>query len=260
MARKDKSSKRKSRENDSAIANGVDSEAIPSKVIGDKDGVVVMEDLNEPTMGEKLVSLNLAEDGEATNHDFLDISRTKPPTVDSVYILLKQALRADDRALLIDCLRRQDEKIITNSLSLLNPSDVLTLLQSLLSIVGLRGAVLAYALPWLRSLLLLHAASIISQESSLVALNSLYQIIESRTSIFDQALQLSSSLDILYASTVDDGEENIDMVTPVIFEDNDDSDDEGSQDSMETESVLDGGEPQVYSDISDNEDTGATSD
>lgn len=31
MARKDKSSKRKSRENDSAIANGVDSEAIPSK-------------------------------------------------------------------------------------------------------------------------------------------------------------------------------------------------------------------------------------
>lgn len=38
-------------------------------VIGDKDGVVVMDDLNEPTKGEKLANLNLVEDGEATNHD-----------------------------------------------------------------------------------------------------------------------------------------------------------------------------------------------
>ncbi|XP_073047163.1 uncharacterized protein [Primulina eburnea] len=141
MTRKDKSSKRKSREKESATANGVGSEAIHSKVIGDKDGVVVMDDLSEPTMGEKLASLKLAEDGEATNQDFVDIiSRTKPPTVDSVYILLKQALRADDQALLIDCLKRQDEKVISNSLLPLNPSDVITLVRSLLSIVGLRGA------------------------------------------------------------------------------------------------------------------------
>ncbi|XP_073038296.1 uncharacterized protein [Primulina eburnea] len=139
MTRKDKSSKRKSREKESATANGVGSEAIHSKVIGDKDGVVVMDDLSEPTMGEKLASLKLAEDGEATNQDFVDIiSRTKPPTVDSVYILLKQALRADDQALLIDCLKRQDEKVISNSLLPLNPSDVITLVRSLLSIVGLR--------------------------------------------------------------------------------------------------------------------------
>ncbi|KZV17361.1 hypothetical protein F511_22036 [Dorcoceras hygrometricum] len=116
MARKDKSSKRKARENDSAIANRVDSEVIPSKVIGDKDGVVVMDDMNEPTMGEKLASLNLAEDSEACKHDFVDVSvsHTKPPTADSVYILLKQALRADDQALLIDCLKRQEEKVPVN--------------------------------------------------------------------------------------------------------------------------------------------------
>lgn len=39
-----------------------------------------------------------------------------------------------------------------------------------------RGAVLACALPWLRSLLLQHASGIMSQESSLLALNSLYQV------------------------------------------------------------------------------------
>ena len=39
-----------------------------------------------------------------------------------------------------------------------------------------RGAILACALPWLRSLLLQHASGIVSQESSLSALNSLYQV------------------------------------------------------------------------------------
>lgn len=39
-----------------------------------------------------------------------------------------------------------------------------------------RGAVLACALPWLKSLLLQHSSSIMSQESSLAALNSLFQV------------------------------------------------------------------------------------
>ncbi|KAK6114945.1 hypothetical protein DH2020_007214 [Rehmannia glutinosa] len=187
-------------------------------------------------MGEKLASLNLEGNDQAPNHDVVDLSsNAKPPSADSVYILLKQALRAEDRALLIDCLYRQDEKVIRNSLSLLNPSDVLQLLQSLVSIIQLRGAVLACALPWLRSLLLQHAGSIMSQESSLAALNSLYQ-------------------------TVDDEAEENDTVTPAIYEDDDESDDEGVDDSMEVESVQDGEEPQAYSDISDDEENGKVSD
>jgi hypothetical protein len=39
-----------------------------------------------------------------------------------------------------------------------------------------RGAILACALPWLKSVLLQHASGIISQESSLLALNSLFQV------------------------------------------------------------------------------------
>ena len=44
---------------------------------------------------------------------------TKPPSADSVNILLKQALRDDDRALLLDCLYTQDEKVVFFSLDLL---------------------------------------------------------------------------------------------------------------------------------------------
>ncbi|CAA2969681.1 WD repeat-containing 43 isoform X1 [Olea europaea subsp. europaea] len=254
MAKKNKSSKRKARDGDVSTADGFTSE-ISDKSLGDHiDGVRVDNDLNEPTMGEKLASLNLTEIREPKSHENVEFSSpTKPPSADSVHILLKQALRADDRALLIDCLFRQDEKVISNSVSLLNPSDVLKFLQSLISIIQLRGSVLACALPWLRSLLLQHAGGIMSQESSLVALNSLYQLIESRVSTFNHALQLSSCLDLLYAETVDDEEEDNSKVTPIIYEDNDESGNEGSMDSMETESNQDGEQPHVFSDFTDDE-------
>lgn len=246
MGKKNKSSKRKA-----------DTEVSLLKSVQDKDEFVVTDDLSEPTMGEKLASLKLEGSDKVLNTDVVHKTPVaKPPSADSVYILLKQALRADDHALLIDCLYRQDEKVIANSLSLLNPSDVLKFLQSLISIIQLRGAVLACALPWLKSLLLQHASSIISQEQSLAVLNSFYQLIESRVSTFDHALQLSSCLDLLYAESMDDGGEENNVVKPFIFEDNDDSDDEGSTDSMEVETVEDGEEPQDYGNIIDHEEDG----
>ncbi|XP_065625901.1 uncharacterized protein LOC111983937 [Quercus suber] len=205
------------------------------------DGVLVNKDPIEPTMGEKLASMNLNNFDDAQSHVEKQqpepslVTVAQPPSADSVQVLLRQALRADDRVLLLDCLYNQDEKVIAKSVSLLNPADVLKLLQSLISIMQSRGAILACALPWLRSLLLQHASGIMSQESSLIALNSLYQLIESRVSTFESAIQMSSCLDILYTGVVDDdGDENATMV-PVIYEDRDESDDEKSEDAMETD-------------------------
>ncbi|KAL8500027.1 hypothetical protein ACS0TY_019864 [Phlomoides rotata] len=243
MGKKEKSAKRKHREREEAT------EVQLQKSIGEKY-VTVTDDLNEPTMGEKLAGLNLEGKDIAPNLEVVDLA--KPPSADSVYILLKQALRADDRALLLDCLYRQDEKVIANSLGPLNPSDVLKFLQSLVPLIHLRGAVLACALPWLKSLLLQHSSSIMSQESSLAALNSLYQLIESRVSTYNRALQLSSCLDLLYAEVVDDGMEESYTVTPFIYEDDsDDDEDDGCSDvSMEgDDGDQDGNEPAAsYSD------------
>ncbi|KAF9685264.1 hypothetical protein SADUNF_Sadunf03G0036600 [Salix dunnii] len=72
------------------------------------DGALVEYDVNELTMGEKLASVFL--------QDKIDKSppHAKSPSADSLNILLKQALGADDRALLLDCLYTQDEKCETN--------------------------------------------------------------------------------------------------------------------------------------------------
>ncbi|GMI91864.1 LANT-SPECIFIC COMPONENT OF THE PRE- rRNA PROCESSING COMPLEX1 [Hibiscus trionum] len=205
--------------------------------------VVLVND--EPTMAEKLATLNLVENGrlETTeNQELMEPSpRGRPPTADSLNILLKQALHADDRALLLDCLYTQDEKVIANSVCQLNQADVLKLLQSLLSITQSRGAVLACALPWIKSLLLHHASGIMSQESSLLALNSLYQLIESRVSTFESALQISSCLDFLYAGIVEDEVDEVDAI-PIVFEDTDESEKEESEDAMETDDEKGDGE------------------
>ncbi|XP_059427927.1 uncharacterized protein LOC132161758 [Corylus avellana] len=212
------------------------------------DGVLVKEDHNEPTIGEKLASLNLIQNDKSKSDDSkIDDAKSsekqlesssqlmQPPTADSVQVLLRQALRADDRALLLDCLYNRDEKVIAKSIALLNLADVLKLLQSLVSIIQLRGAILACALPWLKSVLLQHASGIISQESSLLALNSLFQLIESRVSAFESAIQLSSCLDMLYTGVVDDEVDKNTSTVPVIYEDKDESDEEISEDAMETD-------------------------
>lgn len=206
--------------------------------IEDMDGVLLDDDQNEPTMGEKLENLNLHDNNESKDQETPESSQAKPPSADSVNILLKQALHADDRALLLECLYNQDKKVIANSISLLKPSDVLNLFHSLVSIIQSRGAVLACALPWLKSLLLQHASGIMSQESSLSALNTLYQLIESRVSTFQSAVQISSCLDFHFSGVVDEGVEENNDVIPLVYEDKDSSDEEGEEeleDAMETD-------------------------
>ncbi|XP_058728938.1 uncharacterized protein LOC131601184 isoform X2 [Vicia villosa] len=199
----------------------------------DAEGVLD-DDPSEPTMGEKLASLNLVDENKSNDKEQESLVSLKPPSADSVDVLLKQALNADDRALLLDCLYTQDEKVIFKSVAQLNPSNVLKLLNSLITIIESRGAILACALPWLKCLLLQHASGIMSQESSLKVLNSLFQLIESRVSSFNSVFQLSSLLDVLYAGVLDEEVDEVETV-PIIYVDTDDSEGEESEDVMETD-------------------------
>uniref|UniRef100_A0ACD6ANR9 Uncharacterized protein n=1 Tax=Avena sativa TaxID=4498 RepID=A0ACD6ANR9_AVESA len=64
--------------------------------------------LDEPTMEQKLESLNLLNKSEFLEEQSVSLA---PPSADSVHILLKQALRADDHAELLKCLYNRDEKV-----------------------------------------------------------------------------------------------------------------------------------------------------
>ncbi|KHN22469.1 hypothetical protein glysoja_024978 [Glycine soja] len=182
------------------------------------DGILHDVDLSEPTMGEKLAALSLPDKNKFRRDKEQDSSDpTKPPSADSVHVLLGQALNADGRTLLLDCLYTQDEKVITKSIAQLNPSNVLKFLHPLISINESRGAILACTLPWL---------------------------IESRVWTFESAVHLSSCVDIHYTGVADE-EVDEGQTVPVIYED-DSSEESGD---LETDEAF-----EVFSDIEESND------
>ncbi|KAJ3674299.1 hypothetical protein LUZ60_004915 [Juncus effusus] len=186
---------------------------------------------DEPTMEEKLASLNMKNVDREKNVE----REIKVPSADSVHVLLKQALHADDHSLLLDCIYTRDEKVINKSISLLNPADVIKLLKFFVIMSQSRGAVMVCVLPWLKSLIGLKASSIVSHDSSFSLLNSLFQLIDSRVSTFGMALQLSTCIDFNFSS-IDDDETEEQFEAPIIYEDKDSDDEEdASRDSMETD-------------------------
>ncbi|XP_010497118.1 PREDICTED: WD repeat-containing protein 43 [Camelina sativa] len=203
----------------------------------DRDGVLVDDTHNEPTIGDKLESLDLLSGEKLIGDASAAPSDDKPPTAASVNVLLRQALHADDRSLLLDCLYNRDEQVIANSVAKLNSAEVLKLLSSLLPILQSRGAILACTLPWIKSLLLTHSSGIMSQESSVLALNTMYQLIESRVSTIHTAVEVSSVLDLI----VDDLDEEEEDEGPVIYEDKDSDEEEGEgiEEAMETDEEAD---------------------
>ncbi|KAF3328453.1 WD40 repeat-containing SMU1 [Carex littledalei] len=193
---------------------------------------------DEPTMGEKLASLDLAigeKEKEKVERDkSLTASFANPPSADSVHVLIRQALHADDQSLLLDCVYTRDEKVIAKSISLLTPADVMKLMKFFVLMIQSRGAIVACVIPWLRCLINLKASSIVSHDSSLSLLNSLYQLIDSRVATFGSALKLSTCIDYHFSGIDEDEAEE--EAPPVIYEDKDsDEEEEASEDAMETD-------------------------
>ncbi|KAK9122883.1 hypothetical protein Sjap_012485 [Stephania japonica] len=179
------------------------------------DGEVVgvqIDDLKELTMGEKLGSLNFQIDDQAKTlaGEEMSAPSANAPRADSIHVLLKQALHADDDSLLLNCLFTQVKKarlhiygrrVIANSISLLSPSDVMKLFHSLIPIIQSRFDV-SFSSPFL---------------------------IESRVATSRSALQLASYLDYLSAAIFEDGDDETSPMTPIVFEDNDESSEGGEE-------------------------------
>ncbi|CAN0887843.1 hypothetical protein LINGRAHAP2_LOCUS15683 [Linum grandiflorum] len=202
------------------------------------DGVLVEDDLLEPTIGEKLASVDLhdgpAKLGEAQG----SLPLGKLPSADSVNVLLKQALHADDRSLLLDCLYTKDEKVIANSVSSLSMSDVLLLLNSLVTIIESSSLLLQGCSIGLCSSMVKKPPSSARKWNNVSGV--FFPLMESRVSTFQSALELSSYVDLLYPGIADD-EEDVETIAPAIYEDKDDSDNEQeseSDDAMETEEEI----------------------
>lgn len=156
---------------------------------------------DEQTLEEKLIALKVIEDGDARDHneDAQDFDKSVVPRADSLQVLLSQALKAEDNALLEQCLNVGDEKVILNTIRRLRPFEAAKFLSVAVSKMEGRPQRALGLVPWVRAVLLQHASFVMTNLAMQPVLTTLYQIIETRLSVFRPLLSLSGRLDLIMA-------------------------------------------------------------
>ncbi|KAG0584808.1 hypothetical protein M758_3G237500 [Ceratodon purpureus] len=181
---------------------------------------------DEQTLEEKLIALKVIEEGDAKDHneDVQDFDKSVVPRADSLQVLLSQALKAEDNALLEQCLNVGDEKVILNTIRRLRPFEAAKFLTVAVSKMEGRPQRALGLVPWVRAVLLQHASFIMTNLTMQPVLTSLYQIIETRLSVFRPLLSLSGRLDLIMAQiqkNESQGKED-QLEAAVVYEEEDD--------------------------------------
>lgn len=199
-------------DDDALLANGIDGM--------DTDEDEEQDELSaEPTLGQRVLELEKQQRGvagqaavaasaagDAGAGDEGDaagagaaVLPAGPLKADSLAVLLSQALRSSDRALLERCLSVGRERVIVSSVKRLVPMDAALLLKAAverLQTKPSRGQQLA---SWIQAVLLHHTAYLMSAPAAAPLMSSLYQIIEARLAMQRQLLSLSGRLELLLA-------------------------------------------------------------
>lgn len=125
-------------------------------------------------------------------------------SVSSMHQLLSQAITSLDKELLDRCLRVRDQKMISSTVSRLEPSVILPLLKIVIGRCQHKPNDSLYLIEWIRSCLVIHSSYLLSLDKVSSELADLYTVLESRISNFESLLKLSGRLDsILIHGTID---------------------------------------------------------
>jgi U3 small nucleolar RNA-associated protein 5 len=122
-----------------------------------------------------------------------------PVKADSLSVLLSQALRSGDRALLEQCLGVANERVVANSVKRLVPLDAALLLRAAVERLQSRPARGQQMAGWIHAVLLHHTAYLMAAPGAAPVMSSLYSIIEARLSVQRQLLSLAGRLELLLA-------------------------------------------------------------
>jgi hypothetical protein len=127
--------------------------------------------------------------------------------------LLSQAITSLDKELLDRCLRVRDRKMISSTVSRLEPSVILPLLKIVIGRCQNKPNDSLYLIEWIRSCLVIHSSYLLSLDQVSSELAQLYNVLESRISNFESLLKLSGRLDgILVHGTIESNQNQEPMI------------------------------------------------
>ncbi|EFJ48186.1 hypothetical protein VOLCADRAFT_104876 [Volvox carteri f. nagariensis] len=157
---------------------------------------------------------------------------------DSLSVLLTQAIRSNDRALLERCLATSNSIVIANTVARIVPLDAARFLKARRTCLAKAAAVdrlvskpsrAVQLVPWIRAVLHHHTAYLMSAPGVQPSLTSLFQAIDARVKLQDPLLRLYGRLGLVLHHSRDKGQlpaEQRRPVPEVLFEDDLDAEEE----------------------------------
>ncbi|KXZ42694.1 hypothetical protein GPECTOR_124g494 [Gonium pectorale] len=141
---------------------------------------------------------------------------------DSLSVLLTQAIRSNDRALLERVLATSSPAVIANTVARIVPLDAALFLKAAVDRLVSKPNRAVQLVPWIRALLHHHTAYLMSAPGVQPALTSLFQAIDARVKLHDPLLRLYGRLGLVLHHTRDKGQAAAEQQRPgpeVVFED-----------------------------------------
>lgn len=167
----------------------------------------VVPESGELTLGQRVAALELEQDQAVVDEDKVTAVPEGPIKADSLGVLLLQAIRSEDAALLERCLNVSNDNVIKNTVARLPPTAALSFVNAVVARLQTRPARGAQMARWLRAALVAHTAHLVSSPAAAPALMSLYQTLETRITMYRPMLSLAGRLQLLMAQLAAGGKE-----------------------------------------------------
>ncbi|GBF87916.1 hypothetical protein Rsub_00628 [Raphidocelis subcapitata] len=235
-------------EEEALLASGGSAAAAAAAGASDDDEA---DAAGEATLGERVAALEREAAGASGPEEDADAAAAAaagaalladgPVKADSLAVLLQQALRSSDRALLERCLSLSaDPRVVRNSVRRLLPIDAAALLRACVERLQsrpVRGQQLA---GWIRAVLHHHAAYLMAAPGAAPVLTALYQTIEARLAMQRTLQSLSGRLDLLLAQSAPQqaGDDDSGAPVPAAVYEEGSSDAEGDGAEVEVEDAF----------------------
>ena len=151
----------------------------------------------QATRRRKKVEISMGERAADASVEMEDAAAA--PKADSSAVLLTQALKNEDSALLEDCLSCRDHDLITNTVRRLPITSVLPFLKQVSNRVRSKPGRASTLVFWIRAVLTEHTAYLTSVPAAGGVLAELFQAADARLGNFDRFLKLQGRLDLIMA-------------------------------------------------------------
>ncbi|GFR42926.1 hypothetical protein Agub_g3822 [Astrephomene gubernaculifera] len=199
--------------------------AAPAAAAQEEEEVVPDLPEGDVPLGERVAALESRTQGAAAEEAGPSAPAGLPAgssKADSLSVLLTQAIRSNDRALLERCLATSSPSLVANTVARIMPMDAALFLKAAVDRLVSRPSRASQLVAWIRAVLHHHTAYLMSAPGVQPSLTSLFQAIDARVKLHDPLLRLHGRLGLVLHHTRDKGQLPAEQQRPapeVVFED-----------------------------------------